>query len=150
MCLVDWDLKLNWIFCIDFQQYCEFSTRCHCNVILGYRSSKIERIKIWPFRVATYFTVYRSCWGLWFCLCMSSKSYRRAHRLICFSLKWCPYVKIRVFRGFLLVAKSAFYLHHVRPSAWSVGISPAITGRILLKFYIKDFYENMSIKSKFV
>jgi hypothetical protein len=84
MCLIDWDFKWNWIFCIDFQLYCEFSARCHCNVILGYRSSKIEGIKIWPFRVAKHFTVYRNFWGLCFCLCMSSKSYGGAHRLICF------------------------------------------------------------------
>jgi hypothetical protein len=44
------------------------------------------------------------------------------------------------------LARSGSYLCHVRPSA---RISAAPTGRISAKFDTVDFYENLSIKSKF-
>jgi hypothetical protein len=48
--------------------------------------------------------------------------------------------------GVRIVAKSAYYICHVR---LSTRISAAPTGRISMKFQIGNFYENLLRKSKF-
>jgi hypothetical protein len=46
-----------------------------------------------------------------------------------------------IFRSVRVVAKSAYYLRHVRPVA-CIGQAP--TGRISIKLYTGDFYDNLS------